>query len=135
MFSPRGVISKNNGSAQEGKYDTGKTIDFSNNEKKQNELAALEEEKNIVEKHIIKLESEVSLLEKNNIILKNTILHKEEKKTIDRLSYTIHMMEMINTFIDNDPVRAKLELTNIKNALQLIATDMDKMTSITEGEK
>ncbi len=161
VFSPRGVISKNNAATQEGIFDSGKTIDFSDAQKKKDELSKYEEEKSTIEKNIIKLESTISLLEKNKNILKEIklcsdiekeykdkqeILQKdfEDKKNdlykslkegpINRLSYILHMMEMINTFIDNDPVRAKLELTNIKNDLQLISKEIEKTVAVPEGD-
>lgn len=161
VFSPRGVLSKNNVSGQEGIYDTGKLINFSDTQKKQDELAALEEEKFGQEEKIKKLESSLALLERNKNILKKLSVLELEKKNdkirqeeltkeldekkkslyqslkdgpLSRLSYTIHMIEMIYTFIDNDPVRAKLEITNIKNDLQLLMHNIEITVGVPEGE-
>ena len=42
VFSPRGVLAKNNASSQEGIFDAGKTINFSDAKKKNEELAKYE---------------------------------------------------------------------------------------------
>lgn len=161
VFSPRGVISKNNMTIQEGIYDTGKIIDFSDGQKKRSELLTLEEEKVSLEKNIARLESNIILLERNKNILKEVSATQGEKKIfeqkqeelieewnhkqndfyqsikngpLDRLSYLLHMTEMIHTFIDNDPVRAKLELTNMKNDLQSVIKELEKTVNVPEGE-
>lgn len=131
VFSPRGVISKNNVGVQEGIYDTGKTINFLDGKKKKDELLFLEEEKIALEKHIEKLESNIILLERNKNILKERSF---VNAPLDRLSYILHMTEMIYTFIDNDPVRAKLELKNLKNELQSITRELEKTVNVPEGE-
>ena len=74
------------------------------------------------------------ILQKDFEDKKNDLYKSLKEGPINRLSYILHMMEMINTFIDNDPVRAKLELTNIKNDLQLISKEIEKTAAVPEGD-
>lgn len=165
VFSPRGVISKTNGKNQEGIFDTGKVIDFTNAEKKKQELSQLEENKIILEDKIRKLEETIFLFEHNNKILKEVTTFKERHDTeksvyeekqklvikeyvekreelqkclkdgpIEKLSYLLHMIGMVGTFIDNDPVRAKLELMKIKDNLQDVRKDLEQIAKVPEGD-
>lgn len=163
VFSPRGVISKTTGKKQEGVYDTGKIIDFTDAEKKEQELEYLENNKISIEEKIKQLEKNIFLLEQNKKILKEVttlkerydnekaVYEEEQKHAIDKyvekreklqkclkdgpiekLSYLSHMIDMVNSFIDNDPVRAKLELMKIKDNLQYVSKDLEEIAKVPE---
>lgn len=158
VFSPRGVISKNVNSSTEGLYDTGKVIDFSNTQKKKDELLSLETSKRDCEEKIKKLDSTIAILESNKDILKevaaskdsieeekrnlqektDTIIKEYEQKTedllnkvkngpVEKLSYFVHTIDMIEKYIDNDPMRAKLELKNMKEDILSVAKDLGQL--------
>ncbi|MBQ8247465.1 MAG: hypothetical protein IJZ42_10055 [Lachnospiraceae bacterium] len=158
VFSPRGVISKNSASAQESVYDTGKVIDFSDTQKKKDELASLESNKRISEEKIKKLDSTIAILESNKDILKevassNDALEEERKNlqeksnqalkeyeqkceelrvklkegSLDKLSYLSHMTEMVSSYIDSDPMRAKLELKKMKEDILSVVKDLEQL--------
>ncbi len=157
VFSPRGVISKNSGSDQESIFDTGKVINFSDTQKKKDELACLEENKRICEEKIKELDSTIAILENNKNILKQVeALHDSfevEKKnlqneikkcnefansinngTLEKLSYISHMAGMIENFIDHDPMRAKLELKNLKDNVQSVLDNLEQLVKVPEGD-
>lgn len=87
VFSPRGVISKNTGNVQDGSYDTSVLIDFSDTQKKKEELVDLEDSKKKCEEKINKLNSTIAVLLDNKDILKEVISLKdsfeEEKKILE----------------------------------------------------
>ena len=141
------MISKNNGSAQEGKYDTGKTINFSDCEKKKEELLTLNNKKKDIESEIDKLQSVVVLLEKNKNILKDisndkdsvetedkqcSIKNRIEKGPVENLNYLSHIVNVTQTYIDSDPMRAKLELKTIETNINSIAEELMQIVKIPE---
>ncbi len=157
VFSPRGVISKNV-SSTDGLYDTGKVIDFSDTQKKKDELFSLETSKRNCEEKIKKLDSTIAILESNKDILKevaaskdsieeekrnlqektDTIIKEYEQKTddlyrkvkegsVDKLSYFVHSIDMIEKYMDHDPMRAKLELKKLKEDILSVAKDLGQL--------
>ncbi|MBQ7832492.1 MAG: hypothetical protein IJ336_02815 [Lachnospiraceae bacterium] len=165
VFSPRGVISKNSGTGQDSIYDTGKVIDFSEVQKKKDELACLEENKRISEEKINKLDSTIAILETNKNILKQVEVFKnsfdEDKRSIedhnnnirkeleekqaefindikgiteDKLFYISHMIDMIESFIDHYPMRAKLELKKMKDNVKSVSESLGQIVKVPEGD-
>lgn len=165
VFSPRGVISKNSGSVQDSIYDTGKVIDFSDAQKKKDELACLEKNKRICEEKINKLDSTIAILETNKNILKQVevlkISFEEDKRniedynnnvrkdledkqaefinnikggSIEKLSYISHMIDLIDSYVDQDPMRAKLELKNIKDNVKSVSKTLEQIVKVPEGD-
>lgn len=158
VFSPRGVISKNSSSSQESVYDTGKVIDFSDTQKKKDELVSLESSKRTSEEKINKLNSKIAILSDNKNILKevakvgdsfeeekkcleekkNKMIKEYEYKTaglsknikdgpLDKLSYISHMIDLIDSYIDTDPMRAKLELKTIKEKVSSVSDSLEQL--------
>ncbi len=161
VFSPRGVISKSNDNYKEGLYDTGKVIDFSALNQKEEELERCKTEVSNCKNQIARLEETISTLDQNILLLKNiSDLEQESEKTkeqcnqikkeyetkekklietlgkdsIEKLSHVLHMLDMTSAFIDNDPVRAKLELKNIRNNIQSTKDDLEQIAKSPEGD-
>ncbi len=157
VFSPRGVISKNSFSGQESVYDTGKVIDFNDSDKKKEELQSLENSKKTCEEKIVKLSATITTLSDNKEILKEVVsredLADEEKKAIDnqknqvmkeleekkesfskgingtfeKLDFINHSLDLLDSYIMSDPMRAKLELKPMKENVTSVADELKKI--------
>lgn len=164
VFSPRGVISKNS-SPQESVYDTGMVIDFKDTEKKKEELQSLENNKKSCEEKISKLSSTITVLADNKEILKEVVskeeLADEEQKAIDeqknqimkeleekkesfskgingtleKLDFMNHSLDLMDSYIMSDPMRAKLELKPMKQNITSVADDLKKIVRQPEENK
>lgn len=164
VFSPRGVISKNS-SSQDSVYDTGMVIDFKDTEKKKEELQSLENDKKACEEKISKLSSTITLLSDNKEILKEVVsneeLADEEQKAIDeqknqimkeleekiesfskgidgtleKLDFMNHSLDLMDSYIMSDPMRAKLELKPMKQNITSVAVDLKKIVQQPEENK
>ncbi len=156
VFSPRGVISKNSSSGQESVYDTGKVIDFNDSDKKKEELQSLENSKKLCEEKISKLSSTITVLADNKEILKEVVskedLANEEQKAIteqknqvlkelkekkeafskdingalEKLNFTNHTLDLMDSYIMSDPMRAKLEIKPMKENINSVLDDLQK---------
>ncbi len=148
VFSPRGVV--NRSSASEDKVENNKVVDFSEKQKKQEELNSIQEKEIYLQKEIALLQKKISLLEQNHTIMeeftqyykdtvdvdevtspksndifldiyeadyKNLKKHIQEE-SIQSLSYLYHIAHLCENYMDNDPVRAKLEMNNIQKTIQ-----------------
>lgn len=165
VFSPRGVISKNSSSGQESVYDTGKVIDFNDSDKKKEELQSLENNKKSCEEKISKLSSTITVLSDNKEILKEVVskeeLADEEQKAIDdqknqimkeleekkenfskgingtleKLDFMNHSLDLMDSYIMSDPMRAKLELKPMKQNITSVAVELKKMVQLPEENK
>lgn len=164
VFSPRGVISKNS-SSQDSVYDTGMVIDFKDTEKKKEELQSLENKKKSCEEKISKLSSTITVLADNKEILKEVVskeeLADEEQKAIDeqknqimkeleekkeifskgingtleKLDFMNHSLDLMDSYIMSDPMRAKLELKPMKENITSVADDLKKIVQQPEENK
>ncbi|MBQ7765391.1 MAG: hypothetical protein IJ397_00945 [Lachnospiraceae bacterium] len=165
VFSPRGVISKNSGSVQESVYDTGNVIDFTDTQKKKDEIVRLESNKRICEEKINKLNSTIAVLTKNKEILKdiisvkdsfdkeqksfeeqkNLVINEYEQKrdtlkkeindgVLDKIEYLSHRIDMMDTYIFNDSMRAKLELKEMKQEVAQISECLVQLVRVPEGD-
>lgn len=164
VFSPRGVISKNS-SLQDSVYDTGMVIDFKDTEKKKEELQSLENNKKACEEKISKLSSTIIVLADNKEILKEVIskedLADEEQKAIDdqknhvmkeleekkenfskginctleKLDFINHSLDLMDSYIISDPMRAKLELKPMKENVTSVADELKKIVQKPEENK
>lgn len=164
VFSPRGVISKNS-SSQDSVYDTGMVIDFKDTEKKKEELQSLENNKKSCEEKISKLSSTITVLSDNKEILKEVVskeeLADEEQKAIDeqknqiikeleekkesfskgindtleKLDFMNHSLDLMDSYIMSDPMRAKLELKPMKQNITSVAVDLKKIVQQPEENK
>lgn len=164
VFSPRGVISKNS-SSQDSVYDTGMIIDFKDKEKKKDELQSFENNKKSCEEKISKLSSTITVLSDNKEILKEVIskeeLADEEQKAIDdqknqimkaleekkesfskgingtleKLDFMNHSLDLMDSYIMSDPMRAKLELKPMKENITSVADDLKKIVQQPEENK
>lgn len=139
VFSPRGVVGKNAYMNDDGK---GYVIDNVHIEQKQEELKQLEDKAASVERELKSYQSLVDLLNQSmNIFfsLKKSIssddgnnqhdlyrvivsgnqlfLNSFKDEMQDSLSYISHTMKMISSYVDNDPMRAKLELCKLEESL------------------
>ncbi len=142
VFSPRGVVGKNAYMNDDGK---GYVIDKVHIEQKQEELKQLEDKAASVERELKSYQSLVDLLNqsmniffslKKSISTDDSINQHELYRVIlsgnqlylkslqdemqDSLSYISHTMKMISSYIDNDPMRAKLELSKLEESLHEI---------------
>ena len=158
VFSPRGVISKNTSSVSDGLYDTGKVIDFSDTQKKKDELSNLEDIKKSSEERIKRLDSTIAILESNKAILKevsdsrdsfeeekrilkertdaiikeyeqkeNLLMKRLKEGPTEKFSFLIHTIDMIEKYMDNDPMRAKLELKKLKDDILSLTKDFEQI--------
>lgn len=164
VFSPRGVISKNS-SSQDSVYDTGMVIDFKDTEKKKDELQSLENNKKSCEEKISKLSSTITVLADNKEILKEVVSKEkladekqkaideqknqiikelEEKKesfskgingTLEKLDFINHSLDLMDSYIMSDPMRAKLELKPMKENITSVADDLKKIVQQPEENK
>ena len=164
VFSPRGVISKNS-SLQDSVYDTGMVIDFKDTEKKKEELQSLENNKKVCEEKISKLSSTITVLADNKEILKEVIskedLADEEQKAIDdqknqvmkeleekkenfskginctleKIDFINHSLDLMDSYIMSDPMRAKLELKPMKENVTSVADELKKIVQKPEENK
>lgn len=164
VFSPRGVISKNS-SSQDSVYDTGMVIDFKDTEKKKEELQSLENNKKSCEEKISKLSSTITVLADNKEILKEVVskeeLAEEEQKAIDeqknqimkeleekkesfskgingtleKLDFMNHSLDLMDSYIMSDPMRAKLELRPMKKNITSVAVELKKIAQQPEENK
>ena len=164
VFSPRGVISKNS-SSQDSVYDTGMVIDFKDTEKKKDELQSLENNKKSCEEKISKLSSTITVLADNKEILKEVVskeeLADEEQKAIDeqknqimkeleekkesfskgingtleKLDFINHSLDLMDSYIISDPMRAKLELKPMKENITSVADELKKIVQQPEENK
>ncbi len=82
------------------------------------QTSALEEEKK-------KAEEELSEKRSKLIAERENLRKIMEDNCMEKLSYISHMIDMINTYIDSDPVRAKLELKNIKKKVESVVNDLE----------
>lgn len=158
VFSPRGVISKNTSPVSDGLYDTGKVIDFSDTQKKKDELSNLEDIKKSSEERIKRLDSTIAILESNKAILKevsdsrdsfeeekrilkertdaiikeyeqkeNLLMKRLKEGPTEKFSFLIHTIDMIEKYMDNDPMRAKLELKKLKDDILSLTKDFEQI--------
>ena len=164
VFSPRGVISKNS-SSQDSVYDTGMVIDFKDTEKKKEELQSLENNKKSCKEKISKLSSTITVLSDNKEILKEVVskeeLADEEQKAIDdqknqimkeleekkesfskgingtleKLDFMNHSLDLMDSYIMSDPMRAKLELKPMKQNITSVADELKKIVQQPEENK
>lgn len=164
VFSPRGVISKNS-SSQDSVYDTGMVIDFKDTEKKKEELQSLENNKKSCEEKISKLSSTITVLADNKEILKEVVskeeLADEEQKAIDeqknqvikeleekkesfskgingtleKFDFMNHSLDLMDSYIMSDPMRAKLELKPMKENITSVADELKKIVQQPEENK
>lgn len=165
VFSPRGVISKNSSSGQDSVYDTGKVIDFNDSDKKKEELLSLENSKKSCEEKIAKLSSVITILSDNKEILKEVVAREdsdqEEQKALDdkknqvlkeleekketfskgindaleKLNFTSHSLDLLDSYIMSDPMRAKLELKPMKENVTSVADELKKIVQQPEENK
>lgn len=164
VFLPRGVISKNS-SLQDSVYDTGMVIDFKDTEKKKEELQSLENNKKACEEKIRKLSFTITVLADNKEILKEVISKEdlvdeeqkaiddkknqiikelEEKKesflkginnTLEKLDFMNHSLDLMDSYIMSDPMRAKLELKPMKENITSVADELKKIVQQPEKNK
>ena len=165
VFSPRGVISKNSASTQDNSYDTGMVIDFSDTQKKKEELVSLENSKRKCEERMNKLNSTIAVLSDNKDILKEMIAvkesfdeeqkHLEDKKNqtikeyeekkdalskvlqdgpLDKLDFLSHTIDLMDSYIVHDPMRAKLELKNMKENVSSVSNSLKQLVRVPEGD-
>lgn len=147
VFSPRGILSKNAYMKETGK---GYVIDDIHVEQKQEELKQLREQASKLEDELRTYQSLVDVLEKNMNLLYdlkqtssksdnkeqnelyfavlsgNRLVIKYLKNDIkDSLSYISHLTKMISSYVDSDPMRAKLELSKLEKSIDDIICEMD----------
>ena len=140
VFSPRGIVSKNAYMKDEGK---GLIIDSKHVEQKHEELDELRRRFQSVEKEYSSLEALVNIMNQNQSLLyelQNNSSDSEQKKNhalysamcsgnkmilsyfssevIDSLSYVSHTTKLISSYIQSDPMRAKLELDKMNDTIQ-----------------
>lgn len=140
VFSPRGIVSKNAYMKDEGK---GLIIDSKHVEQKHEELDELRRRFQSVEKEYSSLEALVNIMNQNQSLLyelQNNSSDTEHKKNhalysamcsgnkmilsyfnsevIDSLSYVSHTTKLISSYIQSDPMRAKLELDKMNDTIQ-----------------
>ncbi len=165
VFSPRGVISKNSSSGQDSVYDTGKIIDFNDSDKKKEELQSLENNKKACEEKIAKLSSIITIFSDNKEILKEVVAREnfdqeeqkaldykknqvlkelEEKKesfskgingTLEKLNFINHSLDLMDSYIMSDPMRAKLELKPMKENITSVSDELKKIVQQPEENK
>lgn len=165
VFSPRGVHLRTDQNSPDGKFDTGKAIDFSDIEKKKSELLALENEKSSLTDKVTEYKKELSTYKLNLKILKdildyyeklnaeaclyqekenfmkkeysdkiNDLLFSLNHNLFNKMEYFSHNIDLISDYIDSDPVRAKLELKEIKDNFKKMNEDIKEILVPKEGE-
>lgn len=149
VFSPRGIVSKNAYMQEEGK---GLVIDSKHVEQKHEELIHLRNEYDNVCKEYSSLESLVEVMNQNKNLLndlQNTspesdnqnnhalysamcsgnkmILSYLNSEVIDSLSYVLHTTKLISSYIQSDPMRAKIELDKMNDSIQKLLGAMQNI--------
>lgn len=136
VFSPRSSTPDNQDKKEELVilYENKKMLE-TNISKLESKLAIFETNKNILKEISLqtselkeekkKAEEELSEERSKLIAEREDLRRMVEDNCIEKLSYISHMIDMINTYVDNDPVRAKLELKNIKKKVESVVNDLE----------
>lgn len=121
IFSPRSMTEKFRGRIED---IISSKVEF---EKKNIELQV---EKDVLQSKIDKLEEIVRQNNDNYIVLsaqekdRQRIARELHDTSLQNLTHLIHMIELCGMYIDEDPQKAKKELSNISNSLKEIIADI-----------
>lgn len=149
VFSPRGIVSKNAYMQEEGK---GLVIDTKHVEQKKEELIQLRSTYDTVVKDYQSLEYLVHIMEQNKNLLndlqnvssqsendKNHALYSAmcsgnkmilsyiNSELIDSLSYVSHTTKLISSYIQSDPMRAKIELDKMNDTINNLLSSIENI--------
>ena len=149
VFSPRGIVSKNAYMQDDGK---GLVIDAKHVEQKNDELKILRKEYDSIVKEYDSLQVLVNTMEQNKNLLhdlqndtsdssnqKNHALYSAicsgnkmtisylNSEVVDSLSYVSHTTNLISSYIQSDPMRAKIELDKMNDSIRKLLSSIENI--------